>query len=127
MGWLDEAPDKEKRVALLVALRDITDGKIYVEAERAKLTRMLAAVRVFASPCTAVSARSSSTDGREAAHHFMRGLHTATVSTLVFARESCVPWHSCWCTNVSPSPPPPLDAAARSTKTCFDLNEKTTT
>ncbi|CAN0330816.1 unnamed protein product [Ascophyllum nodosum] len=45
MGWLDEAPDKEKRVALLVALRDITDGKIYVEAERAKLTRMLAAVK----------------------------------------------------------------------------------
>lgn len=45
MGWLDETPDKEKKVALLVALRDITDGKIYVEAERAKLTRMLAKVR----------------------------------------------------------------------------------
>lgn len=45
MGWLDETPDKEARVLLLVALRDITDGKIFVEAERAKLTRMLAKVR----------------------------------------------------------------------------------
>lgn len=45
MGWLDETPNKEARVLLLVALRDITDGKIFVEAERAKLTRMLAKVR----------------------------------------------------------------------------------
>jgi len=45
MGWLDETPDKDARVQLLVALRDITDGKIFVEAERAKLTRMLAKVR----------------------------------------------------------------------------------
>lgn len=44
MGWLDETPDKDARVLLLVALRDITDGKIFVEAERAKLTRMLAKV-----------------------------------------------------------------------------------
>lgn len=47
MGWLDEAPDKETRVLLLVALRDITDGKIFVEAERAKLTRMLAEVCLY--------------------------------------------------------------------------------
>ena len=45
MGWLEETPDKESKVALLVALRDITDGKIFVEAERAKLTRMLAKVK----------------------------------------------------------------------------------
>lgn len=45
MIWLDEAPTKEARIALLVALRDITDGKIFVEAERAKLTRLLAKVR----------------------------------------------------------------------------------
>ncbi len=44
MGWLDETPDKDARVQLLVALRDITDGKIFVEAQRAKLTRMLAKV-----------------------------------------------------------------------------------
>lgn len=45
MGWLDETPDKDARVQLLVALRDITDGKIFVEAERAKLTRMLAKIK----------------------------------------------------------------------------------
>ncbi|CAM9991246.1 unnamed protein product [Ectocarpus sp. 12 AP-2014] len=45
VGWLDETPDKDTRVLLLVALRDITDGKIYVEAERAKLTRMLAKIK----------------------------------------------------------------------------------
>lgn len=47
MGWLDETPNKEARVLLLVALRDITDGKIFVEAERAKLTRMLAKVPIL--------------------------------------------------------------------------------
>lgn len=46
MGWLEETPDKDAKVALLVALRNITDGKIFVEAERAKLTRMLAKVRL---------------------------------------------------------------------------------
>ncbi|CAM9818613.1 unnamed protein product [Ectocarpus sp. 13 AM-2016] len=45
VGWLDETPDKDTRVSLLVALRDITDGKIYVEAERAKLTRILAKIK----------------------------------------------------------------------------------
>lgn len=45
MGWLEETPDKESKVALLVALRDITDGKIFVEGERAKLTRMLAKIK----------------------------------------------------------------------------------
>lgn len=47
MGWLDETPNRETKVALLVALRDITDGKIFVEAERAKLTRLLAQVRAL--------------------------------------------------------------------------------
>lgn len=45
MTWLDEAPTKEAKIALMVALRDITEGKIFVEAERAKLTRLLATVR----------------------------------------------------------------------------------
>lgn len=56
MGWLDETPDKDARVQLLVALRDITDGKIFVEAERAKLTRMLAKVHVY--PLSMLSFRS---------------------------------------------------------------------
>lgn len=47
MGWLDETPSRAEKVALLVALRDITDGKIFVEAERAKLTRLLAKVCTF--------------------------------------------------------------------------------
>ncbi|CAM9406946.1 unnamed protein product [Discosporangium mesarthrocarpum] len=45
MGWLDETPDRKVRSALLVTLRDITDGKIFVEAERAKLTRLLAKLK----------------------------------------------------------------------------------
>ncbi|CAM9284286.1 unnamed protein product [Chrysoparadoxa australica] len=43
--WLDETPDKATKVAMLVALRDITDGKIFVEAQRAKLTRILADIK----------------------------------------------------------------------------------
>ena len=39
MKWLDEMPDEASKVALLVTLRDITDGKIFVESERARLTR----------------------------------------------------------------------------------------
>mmetsp|Transcript_995 Transcript_995/g.1258 ORF Transcript_995/g.1258 Transcript_995/m.1258 type:complete len:438 (-) Transcript_995:270-1583(-) len=42
MKWTDETPSKEAKVALVITLRDITDGKIYVEAERARLTRTLA-------------------------------------------------------------------------------------
>ena len=33
-GWLEETPDKATKVALLTALLEVTDGKIYVEAER---------------------------------------------------------------------------------------------
>lgn len=45
MGWVDEAPDEAAKVALITALRDVTDGKIYAEAERAKLTRSLAVIK----------------------------------------------------------------------------------
>lgn len=37
---------EENRNALVVALRDITDGKLFLEAERARLTRALAAIKV---------------------------------------------------------------------------------
>ena len=42
------ANDEEKaaRERLVVALRDITDGKIFLEAERARLTRALATIKV---------------------------------------------------------------------------------
>lgn len=36
----------ETRDKLVVALRDITDGKIFLEAERARLTRALATIKV---------------------------------------------------------------------------------
>ena len=38
--------EKEFRDKLVVALRDITDGKIFLELERARLTRALAAIKV---------------------------------------------------------------------------------
>jgi 26S proteasome regulatory subunit N5 len=37
----------ETRDKLVVALRDITDGKIFLEAERARLTRALATIKVM--------------------------------------------------------------------------------
>ena len=45
MEWIEKAPDKAAKVAFLTALRDITEGKIYAEAERAKLTRQLAQIK----------------------------------------------------------------------------------
>jgi len=42
MNWISEAPSQEVKVALIITLRDITDGKIFVEGERAKLTKLLA-------------------------------------------------------------------------------------
>jgi 26S proteasome regulatory subunit N5 len=52
---VDASTDNEKknRDNLVVALRDITDGKLFLEAERARLTRALAAIKVrtlFYSP-----------------------------------------------------------------------------
>lgn len=38
--------EKEFREKLVVALRDITDGKLFLETERARLTRALAAIKV---------------------------------------------------------------------------------
>lgn len=44
-SWLDETPDKETKVKLLKTLLEVTVGKIYVEGERATLTRQLAAIK----------------------------------------------------------------------------------
>jgi 26S proteasome regulatory subunit N5 len=43
--WIPETPDQESKVALLTVLREITDGKIYLEAERARLTRQVAVIK----------------------------------------------------------------------------------
>jgi len=41
MGWID-AQTKEKKVELIETLNEITDGKIFVEVEKARLTKILA-------------------------------------------------------------------------------------
>ncbi|CAG8521656.1 7151_t:CDS:10 [Ambispora leptoticha] len=45
MSYLDATPDLETKLELIVTLRTVTEGKIYVEVERARLTRMLSKIR----------------------------------------------------------------------------------
>lgn len=45
MAYLDSAPDKATRVSLIKALQSVTEGKIFVEIERARLTRRLARIK----------------------------------------------------------------------------------
>jgi len=50
---IDASTDAEKafRLKLVTALRDITDGKIFLETERARLTRALASIKVRQCCC----------------------------------------------------------------------------
>lgn len=43
--YVDQTPDKETMVKLIDTLRQVTEGKIYVEVERARLTHRLAKIR----------------------------------------------------------------------------------
>lgn len=43
-GFVEETPDKETKVKLIEALRVVSAGKIFVELERARLTRTLAEI-----------------------------------------------------------------------------------
>ncbi|VEL22542.1 unnamed protein product [Protopolystoma xenopodis] len=43
--YLEQTPDKSSKLELLGALRTVTEGKIYVEVERARLTRELARIK----------------------------------------------------------------------------------
>nr|CAD7442080.1 unnamed protein product [Timema bartmani] len=43
--YVDQAPDKETKVKLIDTLRTVTEGKIYVEVERARLTHKLAKMK----------------------------------------------------------------------------------
>merc|ERR1712156_715245 len=43
--FLDKTPDKATMMKLIDTLRTVTAGKIYVEIERARLTRTLAQIR----------------------------------------------------------------------------------
>mmetsp|Transcript_22191 Transcript_22191/g.37947 ORF Transcript_22191/g.37947 Transcript_22191/m.37947 type:complete len:483 (-) Transcript_22191:265-1713(-) len=45
MTFIDSAPDTETKVSLIKTLQAVTEGKIFVEIERARLTRRLAAMR----------------------------------------------------------------------------------
>ncbi|KAI8376518.1 PCI domain-containing protein [Radiomyces spectabilis] len=45
MSYLDETPDMETKLELIDTLRTVTDGKIYVEVERARITRLLSKIR----------------------------------------------------------------------------------
>eukprot|EP00878_Enallax_costatus_P020026 GHUV01021155.1.p1 GENE.GHUV01021155.1~~GHUV01021155.1.p1 ORF type:complete len:443 (+),score=148.88 GHUV01021155.1:324-1652(+) len=45
MSYIDSAPDKETQVSLIKTLQTVTEGKIFVEIERARLTRKLAAMK----------------------------------------------------------------------------------
>ncbi|KAL6767011.1 hypothetical protein ACKKBG_A38220 [Auxenochlorella protothecoides x Auxenochlorella symbiontica] len=42
MGYVDDTPDLQTKTALIKTLQDLTEGKMYVEIERARLTRRLA-------------------------------------------------------------------------------------
>ena len=44
MEWIDNAPNKEKKLELIHSLINVTEGKIFVEVERARLTRKLAEI-----------------------------------------------------------------------------------
>ncbi|CAN8075087.1 unnamed protein product [Agarophyton chilense] len=45
MSYLDETPDEKTKLSMLETLRDVTAGKIFVELERARLTRTLAKIK----------------------------------------------------------------------------------
>lgn len=45
MGFLDETPNMETKLSVIEALRTITEGKIFVEVERARVTMILSDIK----------------------------------------------------------------------------------
>lgn len=45
MGFLDETPDMETKLSVIETLKTVTEGKIFVEVERARITRILAHIK----------------------------------------------------------------------------------
>ncbi|CAL8101086.1 unnamed protein product [Calicophoron daubneyi] len=45
LTYLDKTPDEETKLGLIGSLRRVTEGKIYVEVERARLTKELARIK----------------------------------------------------------------------------------
>ncbi|KAG9779528.1 PCI-domain-containing protein, partial [Aureobasidium melanogenum] len=45
MGFLDDTPNLETKLSVIEALRTVTEGKIFVEVERARITRILSNIK----------------------------------------------------------------------------------
>ncbi|KAK7433252.1 proteasome regulatory particle subunit [Neonectria magnoliae] len=45
MSFLDEAPDLKTKLSVIETLRTVTEGKIFVEVERARITRILSDIK----------------------------------------------------------------------------------
>jgi 26S proteasome regulatory subunit N5 len=45
MGFLDETPNLETKLSVIEALRTVTEGKIFVEVERARVTKILSDIK----------------------------------------------------------------------------------
>ncbi|KAF2192576.1 PCI-domain-containing protein [Zopfia rhizophila CBS 207.26] len=45
MGFLDDTPDMETKLSVIETLRTVTEGKIFVEVERARVTRILSNIK----------------------------------------------------------------------------------
>ncbi|KAK7408196.1 proteasome regulatory particle subunit [Neonectria punicea] len=45
MGFLDETPDLKTKLSVIETLRTVTEGKIFVEVERARITRILSDIK----------------------------------------------------------------------------------
>ena len=44
IGFIDQTPDEDTKIELIKTLQSVTEGKIYLELERARLTRRLASI-----------------------------------------------------------------------------------
>lgn len=45
MGFLDDSPNLDRKLATIETLRTVTEGKIFVEVERARVTRILSNIK----------------------------------------------------------------------------------
>ncbi len=45
MGFLDETPNLETKLSVIEAVRTVTEGKIFVEVERARVTKILSDIK----------------------------------------------------------------------------------
>jgi 26S proteasome regulatory subunit N5 len=45
VGFLDDTPDMETKLSVIETLRTVTEGKICVEVERARVTKILSDIK----------------------------------------------------------------------------------